>query len=111
MKKIILNYLRFSAVSIVSIAVFLAVAEHKIVLNEALAQCVPLPTVGGLNTSSLDGTSEGSAAESNLIGSGCIKLNNESYGGNTWMACPTNYYVAAITDDASDAQDVFCCPF
>jgi hypothetical protein len=76
--------------------------------KEACAQCF---AVGGRDTGSLNGTAEGSAAETTLIGLGCVKLNNEDagYGINIWMACPTGYYMAAVTDDWPAEQDAFCC--
>ena len=66
-----------------------------------------------LDTGILDGKTESSSEENNLISQGCIKLNNEDgrYGSNNWMSCPKNFYVAAISDDWGDEQDVFCCPF
>ncbi|MFQ5621654.1 MAG: hypothetical protein ACE5FT_07510 [Candidatus Nanoarchaeia archaeon] len=70
-------------------------------------------TLTTLNTGALDSTTEDSAAQVTLVAQGCTKLNNEDpkYGANHWMACPQNFYVAAITDDFGSAQDVLCCPF
>ena len=78
-------------------------------LNNALNNI----TIDTLNTSILDATIENSTQELTLRSQGCKKLNNEDakYGANHWMACPKNYYIAAITDDPSGSQDIFCCPF
>ena len=104
-KKILLILLLFAA-SVLGGALATVVFQPK----EVCAGCV---AIGGANTNSLDTTNEGSSAESTLISQGCVKLNNEDakYGGDRWMACPTGYYMAAITDDQASAQDAFCCPF
>ncbi len=69
--------------------------------------------LNALDTDIVDNTVEDSTEQGTLDGFGCIKLDNEGggYSENEWMMCPKGYYMAGITDDSDNAQDVFCCPF
>jgi len=62
MPKNILMYLRLFAIFFLSAAIFLAVADYKIVSNEANAQCLQLIPNGYLTSVSSSGSCAGSWA-------------------------------------------------
>lgn len=63
-----------------------------------------------VNTSPLDGKYKGSAEENAVLSKGCMRKVDTNYVADQWMSCPMNYYVAGITDNDPNAQDVLCCP-